>query len=102
MLTLINTDYLTKIEVALNLPSGYEDISPAIRLEAILQGIHILAHKANHENMEMRVLLNSLQDYLEVMTLDFSKFEDDQQEYEDGWEVWKIAYANRPQKSRIK
>lgn len=92
---IITTEYLHKIENALNLPS-HPDFSPQIRLSAILQTIQGLSQRANHDFVQQKRLLNDLQDYMEVIEIDFSKFVDDPQAYEDGWKKFQEDFVRRP------
>lgn len=92
---IITTDYLTKIEVALNIPSGHTEVSPQIRLAGILQAIQTMSHRAGYVNVEYSGILNGLADYLDEIQIDFSKF-DCQEEYEQEWDKWKERFYRRP------
>lgn len=93
---IITTDYLTKIEVALNIPAGHTEVSPKIRLEGILQSIQTLSHRAGYVNVEYAGILNGLVDYLDAIHIDFQKDFDCPEEYEQEWNKWKERFYRRP------
>lgn len=99
---IITTEYLRRIEVALNISAGHEDISPDIRLEAILQAIKGMSQRANHDLTECTSLLNDLQDFIEVLVIEDKAFADDPEAYDEGWAEWKDRYVRRPGKLRRK
>lgn len=87
---------LTDLEVSLNLPSSNKHETFDTRKSAILQRIKELSNVAHYVRTQYSYLLNELADYLEVIEIDFSKFEDDPDAYEQGWEEWKKQYYSRP------
>lgn len=57
-------------------------------------------HRLNDENLQMANLLNSLADFIEEISVDFSNFtfKDDAREE---WRKWCTAYVNRPCQVKI-
>lgn len=95
---IITTEYLRKIEVALNIPSGHTEISPAIRLAGILQAISRMSNDAGYVLNQYKNFVYHVPDYLD-MEIDFQKqFPDDPEGYEAGWDLLHILYTNLPDK----